>query len=388
MKDLLIIEVAEGIAGPICGLQFADLGARVLKVETPDGDRSRGWGGVFIDGESAAFLALNRSKESVVVDPESEPARASLIALVEQGDVLIEHIRPLTKSWASLIGAEPCEINPKLVHVRISANGVGGPLSDRPGSELTAQAMSGYWKLLGAPDAAPVRHGAELAEIGTGLFAYQGAMAALLHRRRTQQGQAVDLSLLGSLMTYATILTASMNKPDDWVGFHLLNILWAPDTGYHTSDGKVTLEFRRGRKLWVDFCEQVGLGHLPDDPRFRDWRATIYTGDLVGETKEEYDRALSTLPSSVVLDAVAGVGGTSVPHSTMASIGVHPQAQSVGAFTAAPLPQSGTMRQVASPFTVELPDGSGEIRPAPRLGQHTDQWMQAIAERGGRRAAR
>ncbi len=385
MKNLVILEAADGIAGPVCGLQFADLGARVVKVETPEGDRSRGWGGAFIEGNSAAFLALNRNKESIVVDPEAADAGETLRTLIGRADVLIEHMRPLTRDWASILGAEPCDINPDLVHVRISANGQAGPLAGQPGSELTAQAMSGYWKLLGTPTAAPVRHGAELAEIGTGLFAYQAAMAALIHRARDGGGQAVDLSLLGSLMTYATILTAAMNKPDDWIGFHLLNILWPPDTGYHTADGKVTLEFRRGRKLWVEFCEQVGLGHLPDDPRFEDWRGTIYTGDLVGDTKADYEEVLSTLPSSVVLEAAAGVGGTSVPHNTMASVSVHPQAESVGAFTSVPLPGSGTMRQVASPFQVGLPDAAEEHRPAPRLGQHTEIVMQEL---GGREPGR
>ncbi|MCG6121477.1 MAG: CoA transferase [Microvirga sp.] len=372
MKGIVVLEAAEGIAGPVCGLQFADLGARVIKIEPPEGDRSRGWGPPFLDGDSAPFLALNRNKESAVVDWSDERAPRTLRALVAGADILIEHDRPLVKSWRDALGEEPTAINDRLVHLRISANGPEGPLAGLAGSELTAQAMSGYWRLLGRPQDAPLRHGAELAEIGTGLFGYQAAVAALIGRERSGKGEIVELSLLGSLMTYATILTAAMNEPDDWVGFHLLNILWPPDTGYRTADGKVTLEFRRGRQVWVDFCERVGLGALPDDPRFKDWRSTIYTGDRVGETKADYEAALSKLSTLEVLASAMEVGGTSVPHATMASISSHPQTESVGAFTTVPLGTSGRMRQVAAPFRATMPQDAPPHRACPSLGAQSE----------------
>ncbi|TVR07626.1 MAG: hypothetical protein EA385_12290 [Salinarimonadaceae bacterium] len=372
MKDIVVLEAAEGIAGPVCGLQFADLGARVIKIEPPEGDRSRGWGPPFLDGDSAPFIALNRNKESAVIDWSDELAPRRLRALVAAADVLVEHERPLVKSWREILVEEPTAINERLVHLRISANGPEGPLAGQAGSELTAQAMSGYWRLLGRPQDPPLRHGAELAEIGTGLFGYQAALAALISREKSGKGQVVHLSLLGSLMTYATILTASMNQPDDWVGFHLLNILWPPDTGYRTADGKVTLEFRRGRQVWVEFCNRVGLDALPDDPRFKDWRATIYTGDLVGEAKPVYEEALSALPTLEVLAAAMEAGGTSVPHATMATISAHPQVESVGAFTSVPLATTGRVRQVASPFRVAMPEEAPPHRASPPLGAQTE----------------
>ncbi len=380
MKELLVIEAADGIAGPVCGLQFADLGARVVKVEPPAGDRSRHWGTPARCGESAPFLALNRNKESLSIDATGAGGRDVLTRLLERADVLIEHARPDAPAWTDLLGREPVEVNGALVHMRICANGTQGPLAGRAGSELTAQALSGYSRMLGRLGEAPLRHGAEVAEIGCGMFAYQAALAALLYRNRSGRGQAIDLSLLGALMTYSTILTAALHNPDQWTGFHLMNILWPPDTGFHTADHKVTLEFRRGTQVWADFCKRVGLGHLIGDPRFADWRSTVYTGDRVGETKADYEAVLARLPSEAVIDAVTLAGGTSVRHNTAAAIACHPQLACVGAFAEVPMVDGGSMRQVATPFTTA--DGAAAHRPPPRLGEHTAAILAELAQAG------
>lgn len=379
MKDILVVEASEGIAGPVCGLQLGDLGARVIKVEPPEGDRSRGWGPPFVAGNSAPFLALNRNKESLVLAADGGEASDTRRELVRRADILIEHPRADVPAWADLLGEEPTAINERLIHIRITPNGDRGPWADWAGSELTAQAMSGYWRLVGSPAEPPLRHGVELAEVNTGMFAYQAAVAALIGRNRTGRGQAVDLSLLGTLMTFATILHAAMHDPDEWSGFHLLNVLWGPDTGFHTADGKVTLEFRRGRALWAEFCERVGLGHFVDDPRFEDWRATIYTGDNVAATREEYEAALKKLPTDVVLALVAEIGGTSVPHNDMAGVIGHPQTESVGILQTTPLPTGGSIRQVRTPFKIELADGFPEPRAAPTLDAHGKAILAELA---------
>ncbi len=378
MKDVLVLEASEGIAGPICGLQLADLGARVIKLEPLAGDRTRSWGPPFVDGDAAPFLGLNRNKEGLALDHGHPAAREVLVRLLARADVLIEHPRRETPCLAEALGREPTHINPRLVHLRISANGTAGPLSGSAGSELTAQALSGYWRLAGTPKDPPLRFGAEIAEVGTGLFGFQAAMAGLLSRERTGEGQAVDLSLLATLMSFGTILTSAMHNPDDWLGFHLMNIVWPPDTGYHTADQKVTLEFRRGQKLWAAFCRQVGLGHLVDDPRFADWRSTIYTGDRVGETKADYEAGLSTLPSSIVMGIATDVGGTSVPHNAAAAVTAHPQIESVGVLTSMPLPSGGSMRQVGTPFRAKTPEAPPPHRPPPRLGQHTRAILEEV----------
>jgi crotonobetainyl-CoA:carnitine CoA-transferase CaiB-like acyl-CoA transferase len=371
MKDLIVLEVADGIAGPVCGLQMADLGARVIKVEDPAGDRTRGWGPPFVGDEGAIFLGLNRSKESVVLDPADAGYAGHLEKLIRQADVLIEHPRADRPSVSKSIGKDPVSVNPRLIHLSITANGTRGDLSSTEGSELTAQAMSGYWRLLGSVDQPPLRHGAEIAEMATAMFAYQAVVAALLNRARGGSGQLVELSLLGSLSTLGTILYAATLNPDEWSGFHLLNIMWAPDTGFRTADGKVTLEFRRSRAAWEEFCRQFGLEHLAQDPRFKDHRATIYTGDRVAHTKAEYEEHLTKYPTDMVVKAVVGLGGVSVPHNRMSAVVSHPQVETVGIIGSSPLRGGGRIRSLKVPFRVKMAGGLPEPRPAPLLGEHT-----------------
>ena len=371
MKDLIVLEVADGIAGPACGLQLADLGARVIKLEYPAGDRTRGWGPPFIDGESAIFIGLNRSKESVVLDPAAPDHAARLMRLVEQADILIEHPRADRPPLATELGRDPVAVNPALIHVSISAHGSRGELAGTEGSELTAQAMAGYWRMLGHVGEPPLRHGAEIAEITTAEFAYQAVAAALINRSRGGGGQLVELSLLGSLSTLGSILKAATHNPDEWSGFHLLNLMWAPDTGFRTADGKVTLEFRRSRSIWEEFCNQFGLGHLTKDPRFDDHRATIYTGDRVADTKTDYEAQLTKYPTEVVIQAATKLGGVSVPHNRMPTVVSHPQVETVGIIGSGPLKGGGRIKHLKVPFRVKLADGWPEPRPAPSLGEHT-----------------
>jgi crotonobetainyl-CoA:carnitine CoA-transferase CaiB-like acyl-CoA transferase len=375
LEKLVVLELADGIAGPTCGLMLADLGARVIKIEGPDGDRTRGWGPPYVGKESAIFIGLNHNKESVVLDPEE---KETLSRLIERADVLIEHPRLEVPSAAARLGTDPVSINPGLIHLHISPNGTEGEFSGSAGSEMTAEALSGYWRLLGRPGEAPLRHGAEIAEIATSLFAGQAILAALIGRQRGKGGQRIDVSLLQSLMSTSTILHAASHNPDAWKGFHLLNLMWAPDTGFRTADGQITLDFRRGRALWEEFCRTFGLENLIDDPRFSNYRSTIYTGDRVEETRADYEAALTKFPSDVVLEAAARIGGTAVRYNDMSAAVSHPQVESTGIIGSAPLPGGGAIRRVSKMFSLELSGARAEATPAPRLGEHTDTVRQEL----------
>ena len=182
LAGIRVVELAQGIAGPYTGKLFADLGADVVKIENPDrGDQTRkSWGYSVIGDDSRAFLSLNRNKRSVTLDLKSEADRSRFIELVRTADVVIENFRP---GVAARLGVDYETLrveNPRLVYASISGFGQTGPYAQYPGYDLIAQAMSGVMSVMGQPDSAPVKSAIPIADLGSGLFAAIGILAALM----------------------------------------------------------------------------------------------------------------------------------------------------------------------------------------------------------------
>lgn len=312
-QELRVIEIAEGVAGPTAAMLAADLGADVIKAETPDGDRAREWGLPVEDGgDSAIFHHLNRGKRSIALDLEDDGDRSALERLVASADVLLVHEDPFAPAgldWRSL-----AERHARLVVCAINDLGSRGRFAGLPGSELTIQAMSGFTRYIGDRGGPPCRVGFEIVGQATAMHAFQGIVAALIEREASGKGQYFEVSALGSILSMKTILLAAQSgDTDDWTGFHLNGPRWPADTGWDASDGQVTFDFRHGqRDDWARFCEAIGLGHLVDDPQYEDWRSTIYLGDRRFTHGAPYREVFARMTCAEIGELINGLNGISV----------------------------------------------------------------------------
>ncbi len=241
-----VLDLTQGLCGPFCTMQLGDGGAEVIKIEPPAGDFARRMGPPFVGEESAGFLSLNRNKRSVVLDLNSASGRDAVSRLARDADILVEDLGLGAANKIGLGYDQLSRINPKLIYCAISAFGEEGPLRDAPGSELVVQAMAEYTASLGRIGDPPVRAGADIASLNTGIFAAQAILAALFHRIRTGEGQRVTVSEFGSLLHMRGIMWTSMSDPDEWYGFHLDHYTKPPDYGYQAQDGALYFILRRG----------------------------------------------------------------------------------------------------------------------------------------------
>jgi crotonobetainyl-CoA:carnitine CoA-transferase CaiB-like acyl-CoA transferase len=368
IRDFVIVEFAEGIAGPCCGLQFADLGARVIKIETAAGDRSREWG----PGDEAIFAHLNRGKESVILDLATSKGRAGLDAILSGADAVVAQNDPGEDDqpeWQSI-----AKQFPNLVVCEIDELGPAGPLAGNAGSELTVQAMSGFTRYVGDPGGAPCRVGFEIASMATAMHAYQGTAAALLLRGKEGTGQYLRISALNSLLSMKTILFAAQGGGvDAWKGFHLNGPHWPADTGWHTKDGQVTFDFRfEQRDEWVAFCQRTGLDHLPEHPDYKDWRSTIYIGDRRFEFGEPYRKWFAQKTCEEASALINELGGISVKFHDYREMLDHPQVRELDVLAEVPEEKPGARQQVGFPFRYGGEPRRKTFDRAPRLGEHTD----------------
>lgn len=265
LTGILVIDLTRALAGPHAGMMLGDLGARVVKVETPDrGDDARGWGPPFVGGddgddESTYFLSCNRNKESIALDLKSDDGREVLTGLVERADVLLENFRPGVLDRLGFPTATLLELNPRLVVLSISGFGHDGPEGGRAGYDQIAQGEAGIMSLTGSGPDDPQRTGTPIGDLLAGIYGAYGVLAALLERGRTGAGQVVRTSLLASLVGVhafqGTRWTVAGEVPRAQ-GNHHPSI--APYGLFRCADGSVQIAVGN-EALWARFCAAFGL---------------------------------------------------------------------------------------------------------------------------------
>ncbi len=272
LTGVKVIELTHVMAGPVCGLMLADMGADVIKVErVPGGDTSREDLAYTIDGESAAFMMMNRNKRGISVDLKSEGGQRVLHRLLEDADVILENYRTGTMDRLGF-GYETLHPRyPRLIYCAVSGFGRSGPYAERGGFDLVAQGMSGLMSITGeAPGRPPVKVGAPVTDIGAGFLAAMGICAALHHRERTGQGQMVDTSLFDAGVTFtywqSAIAFAAQQASEPMGSAHPLS---APYEAFETSDGWITLG-AANQTNWQRVTEVLDARHLAQDSRFED----------------------------------------------------------------------------------------------------------------------
>ena len=271
LEGFRVIELAEGVAGPQCGMQLAQAGAEVIKLEPLAGDRARGWGSAALGDLGAVFEALNRGKASVAVDFDVELSPA-LRDLLRSADVVVADVSELPAPW--LAYEQLADSNPGLIYVAISGWGARGPWASGVGGELQAQMASEATTGLGAPGAPPVRFAVDLAGAYTSVFAVQAVCAALIERMHSGVGQRVDLSLFGSMMFARTEMWVAMSDQDSWGGTFLENELVPPLHGYRCKDGHIYCSFARSTPSQrQQLIERLDAAWIRDDPLYEAWLA-------------------------------------------------------------------------------------------------------------------
>jgi crotonobetainyl-CoA:carnitine CoA-transferase CaiB-like acyl-CoA transferase len=268
LDGIRVLELANYMAGPYCGMLLADLGAEVIKIENPRGGDYSRLTGPFIKGESAGFMALNRNKKSVALNLKDERGRALLLDLVRTADVLVENFRPGTMADLGLDYPVLAALNPRLIYNAASGFGQTGPYSQRAALDLVVQGLSGLMSITGEPGRPPVKVGVPIADLATALFGALAILAALRARERTGEGQHIDVSLLESAMALEVWETsgylATGEVPEPLGSAHRTS---APYQAVRTADGHITVGATTPRN-WAAFCEALGLQHLEHDERF------------------------------------------------------------------------------------------------------------------------
>jgi crotonobetainyl-CoA:carnitine CoA-transferase CaiB-like acyl-CoA transferase len=374
-----VVDMTQGLCGPFCSMQLGDAGAEVIKIEPLGGDNASRMGPPFIGDESAVFLSLNRNKKSIVVDYQKVEGRELVRRLAATADVFLEDLGPGEASKLGLGYDDLKGENERLVYCAISPFGEEGPLKDLPGAEIVMQAMTEYTASLGRIGEPPVRLGADIASLNTGIFAAQGIFGALFHRERSGAGQRVAVSQFGSLIHLRGIMWLSRTDPDDWYGFHLDHYTMPPNHGYQTKNGPFYFILRRGNSEdWDRLLLELGMEHVLDDPRFADYgRQATSIGRYAPEVKPIWEQAFKDRTREELIALIHSVGGDAVPILDYPSVLAHPQVEALGAIAEVQHPTVGVFQTVA-PF-IHFSATPLEIRsPPPTPGQHTHEIMNAL----------
>ena len=374
LEDLLVIDLTRALAGPFCTVMLSDLGARVIKVETPDGgDDTRGWGPPFVGTESAYFLSVNRNKESLALNLKDARGAAILRRLLARADVLVENFRPGTMDRFDLGYQALRPEFPRLVYVSISGFGQDGPFRERTAYDLILQGMGGLMGITGEEGGSPVKVGVAIADICAGMYAAFGILAALRVRERTGRGQLVDAALLDgqvSWLTYnAGFYFATGDDPGRLGSAHPTIV---PYQAFRTKDGYLNVAVG-SEAIWRRFCEIIDPV-LTDDARYATNR------DRVAHRKvliSHLQRIFETRPTAAWVEVLDGAGVPNGPILSLAQVFAHPQVRHRQMVAEMDHPTAGRIRQTGVP--VKLSDTPGRLRtPPPTLGQHTNTILREL----------
>ena len=268
LDGLVVLDLTTHLSGPFCGMQLGDLGADVIKIESPQGDSMRG-APPFVEGESAPFMLWNRNKRGVRLDLKNADDLEIFWTLVDRADVMLENFRPgvidrLGIGWMALHAR-----NPRLVLGSISGFGQTGPYARRGGFDLVMQAMSGLMSVTGPEDGPPYRIPLAISDVGAGLYLTIAVLAALQARQKTGEGQWVETSLLEATVSLGVYEAANYfatgKRPEKLGQGHRGS---SPYQVFQTSDGWLTIGAAQ-QNFFRKLCEMVGKPELADNPRFK-----------------------------------------------------------------------------------------------------------------------
>src|ERR1700678_2982199 len=269
LDGLTVLDFSHALAGPYCTMLMAAYGAKVIKVEGPEGDIGRTWGPPFNGTDASYFVGLNSGKQSLAIDLKTPEGLEVCRKLAAQADILVENFRPGTMNRLGLDYASLSAANPRLIYVSISGYGQTGPRRLEPAMDLIIQSASGLMSITGTAAGETVKTGHSIADITAGLFSLIGAMMALEARHRTGRGQFVDVSMMDTLMSTMTpsfaryLATGKIPGPTGTLFDAIV-----PYRNYMCADREITIA-AASDKLWESFCEALGCTELTNHPDYK-----------------------------------------------------------------------------------------------------------------------
>lgn len=371
LEGVTVLDFSRILAGPYCTMLLGDLGAEILKVEPPGGDDCRDWGPPFVEGESAYFLAVNRNKKSLRLDLKTEAGKDLARRLAAKADVLLENFRPGTMDRLGLGYETLRAARPGLVYCSISGYGQTGPLRDRPGYDAVMQGEGGWMALTGEPEGMPMKVGASLADIFTGMMASEGILAALYRRARTGEGERVDVALFDSVMAtlcyhaQGYLMTGAVPKR---LGNRHSSL--APYETYRTADGHVIVGVGND-SLWKRFCAAAGRPDL-DVPEFEKNPSRVEHYD---ELREKLAPLFASRTTEAWVHLLEDAGIPVGRVRDVAQVFDNPQVASRHMRIEVNHPKLGQLPLTGSPIKLAR-SLEREPLPPPLLGEHTESVLR------------
>lgn len=382
LKGLKVLELARILAGPWIGQTLADLGAEVIKVESPAGDDTRKWGPPFVTGadgerqDAAYFHACNRGKKSVVVDFATSEGQAQIRKLASESDVLIENFKVGGLKKYGLDYTSLCEVNPRLIYCSVTGFGQTGPYAHRAGYDYIIQGMSGIMDLTGDPDGEPQKIGVAFADIFTGLYGVIGIQAALAQREHTGFGQHIDMalfdSMVGVLGNQALNYLVSGVTPRRMGNIHP-NI--APYQVFPVSDGHLIIAVGNDGQF-QRFCTALGMDELTQNPNYGSNASRVANREALTDAISERTNQIKRDELLAILEKVGVPAG---PINTIEDVFADPQViarnmkidfEGIGS-------EGENLSGIRTP--IQFSDSELQLETkAPRLGEHTQEVLEAL----------
>ncbi|WP_328909301.1 CoA transferase [Streptomyces sp. NBC_00234] len=374
LEGVTVVAVEQAVAAPFATRQLADLGARVVKIERPDGgDFARGYD-TAARGLASHFVWCNRGKESVAVDLKDPRGLAVVRQLVEGADVFVQNLAQGAAARLGLDAATLCAAHPRLVAVDISGYGAEGPYAHKRAYDMLVQCEAGLVSVTGTPGQ-PVKAGVPAADIAAAMYAFSGVLAALLRRATTGRGGPVEVSMLDALAEWmGHPLHHGMHGGEPPARTGLAHSVIAPYDAYATADGERVLLSVQNDREWRRLAEQVlEQPELADDPGFATNTARTANRE---RTDAVVGRALGALTGEEALARLDGAGIACARLNTVADVAAHPQLAARDRWREVESPV-GALRALLPPIT--LPGGAEpRMGAVPALGEHTDATLRAL----------
>ena len=370
LDGVRVIDLTQVMAGPFCAMLLCDMGADVIKVEPPGGDSTRGMPGA-IGSDSPSFNAVNRGKRGIVIDLKHPGGIDVVRRLVTKADVFVENYRPGTLAKRGLGYEELCASHPKLVYASVSGYGQTGPNAAKGGFDLVAQGVSGLMSVTGEAGQPPVKVGVPITDLGAGLFAVTGVLAALLARDRTGRGQRVDTSLVDAGVALsvweATQYFSGRGVPEPLGSAHRMN---APYEAIRGADGYMTIGAANDRSF-ERLCDALGHREWASVPEFADNAARVrHREDLA----ERISAVMVTHDRRHWLEILERHKVPCGPINDYAEVMADPHVRARELVVETEHPTLGRIDTLGTPVKLsDTPLQPG--RPGPTLGQHTDELL-------------
>jgi crotonobetainyl-CoA:carnitine CoA-transferase CaiB-like acyl-CoA transferase len=372
LEHITVLDLTLHRAGPTCARQFADWGAKVIKIEVPGGPKGEATGANRLGPD---YQNLHRNKLNMTINLKSEEGRAIFLDLAKTADVVIENYRSDVKHRLGIAYEAVAKVNPRIVYGSIAGFGQDGPDAKRPGVDQIAQGMGGLMSITGEPGRGPMRVGIPIADLTAGLFLFQACLLALMQREQTGTGQWVHTSLLESQIFMLDFQAARWLLSGEVAKQAGNDHPTAIPTGvFPTSDGHINIA-ASGDQLWARFCEAAGATDLLSDPDYTNSELRSRNRKALSE---RIGRVTKTQSSAHWVKLLNDAGVPCGPINSIDQTFAEPQVRHLGIAKPVRHPELGDIKVVGQPINLTKAPQPAEYRPTPELGQHTDEILAGL----------